>query len=93
MGHTAARTTRRYLATGAPQLSRLTERASALRRPRPAPPHARCDHRHPPRGPAQLQGLELHFDGLDPSTYIICKTAEEIEAAFAARLGEEEPDA
>jgi len=29
-------------------------------------------------------GDELIFDGSDPSTYIVCETAEELEAAFAA---------
>jgi len=29
-------------------------------------------------------GDELIFDGSDPSTYTICETAEQLEAAFAA---------
>ena len=28
-------------------------------------------------------GDELIFDGSDPSTYIVCETAEQLEAAFA----------
>jgi len=29
-------------------------------------------------------GDEVIFDGSDPSTYIVCETAEQLEAAFAA---------
>jgi hypothetical protein len=29
-------------------------------------------------------GDELIFDGSDPSTYTVCETAEQLEAAFAA---------
>ena len=29
-------------------------------------------------------GDELIFDGSDPSTYMVCETAEQLEAAFAA---------
>ena len=29
-------------------------------------------------------GDELIFDGSDPSTYIVCTTTEQLEAAFAA---------
>ncbi len=29
-------------------------------------------------------GDDLIFDGDDPSTYILCETAEDLEAAFAA---------
>jgi len=29
-------------------------------------------------------GDELIFDGSDPSTYMVCESAEQLEAAFAA---------
>jgi hypothetical protein len=29
-------------------------------------------------------GDEVVFDGSDPTTYVLCETAEELEAAFAA---------
>ncbi len=46
----------------------------------------------PPRSAAPVafedfliyEGNELIFDGRDPSTYVVCETAEDIEKAFAS---------
>jgi hypothetical protein len=48
--------------------------------------------------PAAIAGLliydgdDLIFDGDDPSTYILCETAEDLQAAFAALTARVEPD-